>query len=295
MDHNKEPIHSIPKILKNAQLNGYEISDRDLISLSKNDKLLISKLASDRDLEIVTDINVDLTYRNSVRRRQQINHAVAQIKTADLMGVRRTRIILGGQLLSLQKILERRSQPNHTPNNHSRVAKAPSRLLPSLFNVISHLTHKIRKNTKARVWHRETKIELAIEALNKIMPIAERFGIRIGIENHWGISSRPDWIMEVVESVGSPYLGTCPDFGNWPKDVSAYDGVATMSGKAFIAHIKTINPRGNVSKQFNSIKKNIDILLKQSFSGPFTLEHEGIAYPWHCISETAKLLRQNFN
>ena len=295
MDHNKEPIHNIPKILKNAQLNGYEISDRNLLSLSKNDKLLVSKLATDREFEIVTDINVDLTYRNSFRRQQQINHAVAQIKTADQMGVKRTRIVLGGQLLSIQKILERRYHPNHLPDNHSRVVKAPSRLLSSFFTVISHLTHKIRKNTKARVWHPESKIELVIEALNEIMPIAERHGVRIGIENHWGISSRPEWIMEVVESVGSPYLGTCPDFGNWPKNISAYDGVTTMSGKAILAHIKTINPRGNASKQFNSIKRNVEILLNQSFSGPFTLEHEGIAYPWHCIMETAKLLRQNFN
>jgi hypothetical protein len=206
MDHNKEPIHSIPKILKNAQLNGYEISDRTLLSLPKNDKLLVSKLATDREFEIVTDINVDLTYRNSFRRQQQINHAVAQIKTADQMGVKRTRIVLGGQLLSIQKILERRSHPNHSPNNHSRVVKAPSRLLSFFFTMTSYLTHKIRKNTKARVWHQESKIELAIEALKEIMPVAERHGVRIGIENHWGISSRPEWIIEVVESVGSPYL-----------------------------------------------------------------------------------------
>jgi hypothetical protein len=103
------------------------------------------------------------------------------------------------------------------------------------------------------------------------------------------------YVLQIVIPVDGHYLGTCPDFGNWPKNISAYDGVATMSGKAILAHIKTINPRENASKQLNSIKRNVELLLKQSFSGPFTLEHEGIAYPWHCIRETAKLLRQNFN
>ena len=65
-------------------------------ALSESDQCLLSRLAVDEDLEIVSDINVDLIYRNSARRQQQIDHAVNQIAVAEKMGAKQTRIILGG-------------------------------------------------------------------------------------------------------------------------------------------------------------------------------------------------------
>ena len=294
LDFHEKSIQHIPEILDAAQLDGYEIADRSLINLSKSDRLLMAKTAVENGLEIVTDINVDITYRNSTRLKQQIFHAVNQIEIANQMHARRVRICLGGQTISMQKLWAFRFQSNRSPVCHVSKVNAKSRLFSLFKSRIGYLAHGIRKNTKARVWRREDKIELAIKALKKILPTSEKMGIRIGIENHWGVSSRPEWIINVVDRVNSSFLGTCPDFGNWPKDVMSDNGIAILAPKAIIAHIKSVNPRRNVWKQFESIIRKVDILINHCFSGPFTLENEGMVDPWNSILLTARLLRQHY-
>ena len=294
LDFHQKSIQYIPEILNATQLDGYEIADRELINLSKSDRLLMVKTAVENGIEIVVDINVDITSRNSTRLKQQITHAVNQIKTAKQMHAKRVRICLGGQTISIQKLWGFKFQSNRTPTRLVSKVNAKSRLLSSSRKWVGYLAHGIRKNTKARIWRKEDKIKSAVEALKKIIPTSEKMRIRIGIENHWGVSSRPEWIMDVVDRVNSSFLGTCPDFGNWPIDVLPDDGVTILAPKAVIAHIKSVNTRRNVSKQFHSIKRKVDILINQSFSGPFTLENEGLVEPWHCVILTARLLRQHY-
>ena len=250
MDVHKKSIKDIPKILDTYQLDGFEISDRELIYLSDEDRVLLIQKSEQNKLEVVTDINLDIASQNTDRIRQQIAHALDQIKMAKQMNAKRIRIGLGGQTISLQKLWGLTHRLKRTPDSHFSNSRAKNKILFSSKNWIGYLAHNIRKNTKAQVWRKEEKIKSAIEALKMILPTSEKMKIRLAIENHWGISSRPEWIMGIVDSVNSSFLGTCPDFGNWPKDISPTDGITILASKAVVAHIKSVNPRQNVSKQF---------------------------------------------
>ena len=112
----------------------------------------------------------------------------------------------------------------------------------------------------------------------------------MGIENHWGISSRPEWILHVIQSVGSPAIGACPDFGNWPTGVSPDEGVARLAPHACIAHTKSLDSRKDLTNQKSSIKRKIDILRYHGFSGPLTIEHEKSGDAWQPIQMTRKMI-----
>jgi sugar phosphate isomerase/epimerase len=294
MGQHEIAIGKIPEVLKAARLDGYEIADRNLIALSQADRRQMAASAAANGLEIVLDINVDLTHREVARSRPQIAHAIARIKMAHQMGARCARICLGGQALSMQKVYAKRIRPQAARTGPSTTPRGKSHRLSFVNAGARWLAHNIRKKSPARVSRRHAKTEAAIEALNHILPMAEALGIRIGIENHWGISSRPEWIMAIVDRIGSPFLGTCPDFGNWPRDVAADDGVAALAPKAVLAHIKSIDHRRDVARQFESIKRKVDVLLDRHYAGPFTLEYEGLKNPWQSIGITAGHMRRHY-
>ena len=57
-----------------------------------------------------------------------------------------------------------------------------------------------------------TYIDALVEPLKRVMPLAEEYGIPIGIENHQDLCS---WeLLELSERVGSPQLGVTMDVGN---------------------------------------------------------------------------------
>jgi sugar phosphate isomerase/epimerase len=294
MGRRETAIGKIPEVLKAARLEGYEIADRNLMALSPADRRRMAASAAANGLEIVLDINVDLTHREAARRRTQIAHAMAQIRTAHPMGVRRARISLGGQVLSMQRLYAGHPRPQTAQAGPATTTGGRSPRMAVLKTGARWLAHNIRKNSPARVLQRHTKTEAAIAALGRIATVAEGLGIRIGIENHWGLSSRPEWIMAVVDRVDSPFLGTCPDFGNWPRDVAADEGVAALAPKAVLAHIKSIEPRKNAARRFIAIKRKVNLLLNHGYAGPFTLEYEGLANPWPSIHMTAALLRRHY-
>lgn len=49
--------------------------------------------------------------------------------------------------------------------------------------------------------------------------------LSVGIENHGGLSSNPEWLVSVMKAVNKPNFGILPDFGNFPQTVNRYDAV----------------------------------------------------------------------
>jgi len=52
--------------------------------------------------------------------------------------------------------------------------------------------------------------------------------ISVIIENHGGISSNPDVVVQLMKAVNLPNFGTLPDFGNFPKELDRYEAVSKL-------------------------------------------------------------------
>lgn len=295
MDDRGKIVQDIPDLLNACHWSGLEIADRELSVVTEAEQSMLATVVAENTIDLVLDINVDLTYKDSSLYRSEVDYADAQLKMADRMGARLVRICLGGQTLSIQKLLKKQFRPSGSTSDGYRTSDQDSRYSISGSQRMRRLAHGIRKKTPAWVWKRDEKIERAIDSLNIIMAHAQQMSIRVGIENHWGISAKPEWILEVIQGVGSPFLGTCPDFANWPLGESPDAGVAKLAPHVFLAHLKTMDPRKNIPEQFRSIVKKVDILLDQGFSGPFTLEYDGAGDPWESVGITARMLRQHYS
>jgi sugar phosphate isomerase/epimerase len=68
---------------------------------------------------------------------------------------------------------------------------------------------------------------------------AER-NINVTIENHFGHSSDPNWLLSVMDEVDRPNFGTLPDFGNFTPAVDRYDAV-----ERFMPYAKAVSAKAN--------------------------------------------------
>lgn len=74
--------------------------------------------------------------------------------------------------------------------------------------------HSIRVNARSEgSW--ADQVALASDGLAKLTEIGSAQGINVIVENHGGLSSNADWLVEVMKEVNHPMCGTLPDTGNF--------------------------------------------------------------------------------
>jgi hypothetical protein len=54
-----------------------------------------------------------------------------------------------------------------------------------------------------------------IEAFEKCLPAAEKCGVTLGLENHWGLGLTPAGVLRIVNAIRSPWLQCTLDTGNF--------------------------------------------------------------------------------
>jgi len=47
-----------------------------------------------------------------------------------------------------------------------------------------------------------------VESLEECLPAAEKCGVVLGLENHWGLARTPEGLLRVVNAVNSPWLAS---------------------------------------------------------------------------------------
>lgn len=121
--------------------------------------------------------------------------------------------------------------------------------------------------------------ERAAEAFGQLLEYAAGTGVDIAIENHGGLSSDPAWLCSLIELVGSPHLGTLPDFGNFPPEVDRYDAVARLMphAKAVSAKCYDFGPDGEETTI--DFGRMMSIVKDAGYTGYVGIEFEGERLP----------------
>src|SRR5688572_25560593 len=57
-----------------------------------------------------------------------------------------------------------------------------------------------------------------IDSFEKCLPTAEKYGVLLGLENHWGLGRTADGVMRIVKAIDSPWLQVTMDTGNFLED-----------------------------------------------------------------------------
>ncbi len=131
-----------------------------------------------------------------------------------------------------------------------------------------------------------------IEALEACIPTAEKCGVVMALENHWGLGLTPEGILRIVNAVDSPWLQITTDTGNFLED--PYERLEKIAPQTIFVQAKTYYGGGqwySLDLDYPRIGK---ILQKHNYRGYISLEFEGMEDYRTAIPKSLELMRNVF-
>jgi L-ribulose-5-phosphate 3-epimerase len=135
-------------------------------------------------------------------------------------------------------------------------------------------------------------IDWCIESIRACIPAAEKAGIMLMLENHWGISLKAENLLRIIDGVNSPWLGVNLDIGNFPGD--PYPEIEKLAPRAAIVHFKTYFGGGEYYTLNLDYKRIAGILRQANFHGYVSLEMEGKESPSTAVPKSLDAMRAAF-
>lgn len=129
----------------------------------------------------------------------------------------------------------------------------------------------------------EDAVQLNIDVIKKVLPVAIEKGIAMGMENH-SIFRSADLVLKVVRGVDSEWYGTVPDVGNFVLEnkEKAYENMEKVAPYAIFCHAKTLKLGlgwdGLASyweEKIIDYRKVMEIFKRHGFNGYMSQEYEG--------------------
>jgi sugar phosphate isomerase/epimerase len=131
-----------------------------------------------------------------------------------------------------------------------------------------------------------------IDGLGKCLKAAERCGVTMGLENHWGLGRTPEGVLRVVEALKSPWLQVTLDTGNFLE--SPYEKLEKLAPRTVLLQAKTYYGGGlwyTLDLDYDRIGA---IMRRANYRGYVSLEFEGKEDPRTAVPKSLALLRRAF-
>ena len=140
--------------------------------------------------------------------------------------------------------------------------------------------HSVRVNAgSSGTW--DEQVKLAADGLSRLTAIGAKMGLNVIVENHGGLSSNADWLVEVITKVDHKRCGTLPDFGNFRiKPGESYDSYRGM--QKLLSFAKGVSVKDRVwddkGKQFElDYDRMLKLVHASGFRGYCGIEFGGYA------------------
>jgi L-ribulose-5-phosphate 3-epimerase len=130
------------------------------------------------------------------------------------------------------------------------------------------------------------------ESILACIPAAEKAGVILDLENHWGLTTKTESLMQIYRAVNSPWLGINLDIGNFPGD--PYPEIEKIAPYANIVHFKTYFGGGVWYTLDLDYRRIANILRNANFTGYVSLEMEGNEPAITAVPKSLELMRQAF-
>jgi len=108
-------------------------------------------------------------------------------------------------------------------------------------------------------------------------------GVRVLIENHGMVASKGENIVAIVKGAGPEWVGTLPDFGNFP-EADRYHGLELMFPYAsLLCHARGVSFNEQGEETAFDFRRCLDIAKKAGFNGVYSAEFGGTGEPYEGI------------
>lgn len=144
--------------------------------------------------------------------------------------------------------------------------------------------HSVRVNLHG-IGTKEEQQENSIESLLKLCDFAKTLNLDVIIENHGGMSSEPNWLLETIKKTNKTNLGVMVDFDNfkysetkiWDGEFTydRYKGVELLMPFAKSVSAKSYSFDRDGEEETINYKRMIEIIKKSNFKNHISVEFEG--------------------
>ena len=259
-----EPVkYPIEKVIDQAYsmgFDGVELLHRQLASEEKSYLNALKQRAFDKGLDMpMLSIHQDFVFPDVAERKKHIDHTKHCIDLASQLGIPCVRLNSGRW---------------KTIKSFDDLMKAKGEEPP----IAGY------KDADAIGW--------CVDSIREILPHAESAGVKLALENHWGLTTKVSTLLQIWKTVNSPWLGINLDTGNYPDKY--YEGIAQLAPHASIVQAKTYHGGGVWYTLDLDYKKIAGILRAAKFSGWVSLEMEGKEDAATAVPKSLKTLRDAF-
>jgi gluconolactonase len=131
-------------------------------------------------------------------------------------------------------------------------------------------------------------VERVAAAFNRMLPLAKELNVKMTIENHGGVSATADNVLRIIELTDREWVGSCLDFGNWPREVR-YESCRKLAPYAYHVHAKahSFDAVGEAEFEFGRI---LAYLRAAGYNRALSIEWEGGGDPVEGVVKTRDLL-----
>ncbi len=130
------------------------------------------------------------------------------------------------------------------------------------------------------------------DGFEKCLATAERCGVVMGLENHWGLGRTAQGVLRVLKEVDSPWLRATLDTGNFLEN--QYEQYEQLAPEAVFVQAKTYFGGGTWYTLDVDYAKVAEVLRKVDYRGYISLEFEGKEAHETAIPKSLAMLRQAF-
>ncbi|MCX2719207.1 sugar phosphate isomerase/epimerase family protein [Lentiprolixibacter aurantiacus] len=131
-----------------------------------------------------------------------------------------------------------------------------------------------------------------IDSIEKCLPTAEKCGVVLGLENHWGLGRTAEGVLRIVDAIDSPWLQVTMDTGNFLENRE--EQLALLAPRAYLIQAKTYFGGGKWYTLDIDYDKIGQMMRDLNYRGYISLEFEGNETPDTAVPKSLELLRKSF-
>jgi len=131
-----------------------------------------------------------------------------------------------------------------------------------------------------------------IDSFGEICKRAQKLGVVMGLENHWGLGREATGVLRVIKAVDSPWLKATLDTGNFLENM--YPQMEALAPHAVLVQAKTYHGGGEWYSLEIDYARVANILRKVGYRGYISLEMEGKEAPATAVPKSLETLRKAF-
>jgi len=131
-----------------------------------------------------------------------------------------------------------------------------------------------------------------IESIEKCLPAAEKLGIHMALENHWGLARTPEGLLRIAKAIPSPWLGILMDTGNFLEN--PYKKLEMIASRTTFVQAKTYYGGGKWYTLDLDYKRIAGILRKVNYRGYVSIEFEGKENAQTAVPKSVVMMREAF-